>query len=370
MSFICLLCSIITLGSLEAGIKVNRDYFVEQTKIPAGSDIILLGTDTGVRYQLLDSKRSVGFVTQDCVSIQGEFVILGKDCPIYDTASSQLSNNTISAGRRFKQFLLVNTSTSKIMYGGKRYEVPSDILRFVMPSTLNAESYDPVSIEAVVKLSKEKAVVSPYIDKAMYVSTQLGVFASFDAKKWYRLKKLEARKYEIAVTQDGWLVADTLVSRDFGRNFEEFFPSYALPYKDTSVKGILISPHGVNAVYLTLSSTASPSDITLYMLTSQELGWRKIYPAVDGSMVTVPVEDTFTSILKFINNKWLKAGKHPKKGKVDIEDIELGGKGAERNVSIMVTTVDKEKKNYHVSLQLSYTISDGWKVLDEKWSLI
>ncbi len=358
--------------ALHAGIKMNADYNVQGTVLSKDADVILMGTDNAIWYELFESKKSIGFVKQDCVGIQGESLFLEKECDLYNNIFQELApKNKLSAGRKFKDFRLTNSSVSTIMYSGKTYQVPSEILKFVRPNKVETSIYDPVPIEAVIKLRKENILVSPYIDKTMYVSTVLGVFTSFDAKKWYRLKKLEPRKYEIAVTQDGWLLADNLVSRDFGRNFEELFPSFAFPYKDAYIKGILISPQGVNAVYLTFSSRSNAGNMTLYMLLSSERGWRKIYPASEGSVVIVPAEDAMTSILKFLNNKWLKNNKYSKKGFVDIEDIDVNGEGISRNVSMMVTRkFGGNKKNYRVSLLLDYDALKGWTVNNEKWSLI
>jgi len=358
--------------SLYAGIKIGADYNVQGTVLPKDADVILMGTDNAIWYELFESKKRIGFVKQDCVGIQGESLLLEKECDLYnDVVKDVTPNKKLTSGRKFKDFRLTNSSVSTIMYSGNTYQVPSEILKFVRPNKIEESIYDSVPIEAVIKLRKENILVSPYIDKTMYVSTILGVFTSFDAKKWYRLKKLDSRKYEIAVTQDGWLLADNLVSRDFGRNFEEFFPSFAFPYKDAYVKGILISPQGVNAVYLTFSSRSNSGNMTLYMLLSSERGWRKIYPSSEGSVVIVPAEDAMTSILKFLNNKWLKNNKYSKKGLIDIEDIDVVGEGISRNVGMMVTrTINGNKKNYRVSLLLDYNALKGWTVNNEKWSLI
>lgn len=366
-----ILLTMLLCQSVYPGIKTDRDYSTGESVIASGSEVLLLGTTTSVWYELFEHKRSVGFVQQDCVGIQGEYLFLEKNCNLYSHPVPIKPLMVLSSGKRFKDFMVSSSSTSSIMHAGKKYEVPSEILKFTRPSEMDPESYVPVSIEAVVKLKKENVMISPYIDKTMYVSTILGVFTSFDGKKWYRLKKLEPRKYEIAVTQEGWLVADTMVSRDFGMSFQEFFPSFALPYKDAYVKGIIASPQGINAIYLTFSSRANSGNMTLYTLISPEQGWRKIYPVADGSAVTIPAEDAMSSILKFINNKWLRNNKHSKRGKVDIEDIELGGEGSSRIVSMMVTTfANGKKKNYHVSLSLDYEAKNGWTISNEKWSFI
>ncbi len=366
-----LLLAMLLCQSVYPGIKTAKDYNTGDKVIPSGSDVLLLGTSTSVWYELFEGKKSVGFVKQDCVGIQGDHLFLENDCSVYSHPLPVRPVMSFSAGRRFKNFLVSSSSISNIMYSGKKYEVPSEILSFVRPTEMDPESYLPISIEAVVKLKKENVIISPYIDKTMYVSTILGVFTSFDGKKWYRLKKLEPRKHEIAITQEGWLVADTMVSRDFGNSFEEFFPSFALPYKDAYVKGILASPQGINAIYLTFSSRANSGNMTLYTLISPEQGWRKIYPVTEGTPVIIPAEDAMSSILKFINNKWLRNNKYSKKGKIDIEDIELGGSGPSRIVSMMVTTlIDGKKKNYHVSLSLDYSASRGWAISNEKWSFI
>ena len=358
--FLTFFLSILLFSQSYAEIRTNKDYTVDGTIIPANSDVLVLGTKTTMWYELYEGKKSVGSVQQDCVSIQGEFLVLTKSC-----------QTKYGVGHRFKKFFISNKSQSQIMFAGKQYDIPSELLSFVRPSNMDPESYEPVSIEVVIKLKKENVIVSSYIDRTMYVSTILGVFTSLDGKKWYRLKKLEQRKYEIAVTQEGWIIADTLVSRDFGKSFEEFFPSFAEPYKDAYVKGILISPQGVNAIYITFSSKLDPSDMTLYMLVSLEQGWRKIYPVADEASVTVPAEGSLSSILKFINNKWLKNNKYSKRGRVDIEEIDVAGTGSSRTVSMMVSTyINGVEKDHHVSLSLIYEIKKGWSVVKEKWSFI
>ncbi|MFH1224008.1 MAG: hypothetical protein V1647_06680, partial [Pseudomonadota bacterium] len=176
----------------------------------------------------------------------------------------------------------------------------------------------------------------------------------------------------ISVTQEGWLLCDNFVSKDFGRNFTEFFPSYAFPYKDSFVKSILVSPQGGNSIYLTFASQASQSDITLFVLADVNQGWKKVYPTVNGKVITIPVEDTMTSVLNFVNNRWLRSNKFSKKYKLDLEDIEIGGTGAARTATMLVKTVSTRNKtqDYNVIVYLNYSDNKGWAVSDEEWRLI
>jgi hypothetical protein len=122
---------------------------------------------------------------------------------------------------------------------------------------------------------------------------------------------------------------------------------------------------------MTFSTSTDSSSITLFILNRMEDGWKKIYPTVDGKVTSVPVEDTMTSILNFINNKWMSANKYSKKRKLELEDINISGSGSNRTVSLVLRTSNsKVAKDYQVVLSLDYLMDKGWKVVDEKWRFI
>ena len=102
-------------------------------------------------------------------------------------------------------------------------------------------------------------------------------------------------------------------------------------------------------------------------------GWKRIYPTVDGKVITVPAEDSMTSILRFVNNHWLQSNRYSKKYRLDLEDIEVLGEGRSRSVSMIIkaiSSIKKRSRNYHVALSLDYVPEQGWVVKDEKWRFI
>ncbi|MCX6112809.1 MAG: SH3 domain-containing protein [Proteobacteria bacterium] len=365
-----------------AKIVTVRDIFIDsasidkntkiKTMIPEGTEVVVEGTKTSSWYQVFEGDNSKGYVQPDCVSLKGANLAITKICPLRSEPTETIpSVSTLAFGKEFKKFSLKTVSEQQIAFNGNLKWINSSLLKFIPEGLSDAELFEPAPIEEVVNLKKENAIISQYIDKTMYVSTALGVFMSYDAKKWYRIKKLESRKYEIAITQDGWLLADNLASRDYGKSFSEFFPSYAFPYKDSYVKSIMTSPQGNNAVYLTFSTRSDSSNITLFVLNRIEDGWKRIYPTVDGKVMSVPVEDTITSILNFINNKWINTNKYSKKRKLELEDINITGNGSKRTVSLgLRTSSSKVSKDYQVVLSLDYLMDGGWKIVDEKWRFI
>jgi len=360
-------------GSLSAKVSVLKDLKLGDKTVPKSTEVIVMSTEASNWYQLFDNnKKEKGFVQADCVSILGKELLMSKTCSVkkepYDN-SAELGK-AVKDGK-YKFFALSKASQSSVMFNGKIYKVPSSVLKFSQDD-LDTSRLEEAAIETVVKLKKEKMFVSPYVDKTVYVSTSVGVFASFNGRKWFRLKKLEPRKYEIGVTEDGWLLADNLVSKDYGRNFSEFFPSHAYPYKDAYVKSIVVSPQGGNSIYLTFSTPIDTSEITLFVMSDVNSGWKRVYPTVDGKIVTVPAEDSMTSILSFVNNSWLQTNRYAKNYRLDLEDIEVGGEGRYRSVSMLIKAVSSVKKsrNYHVALSLDYVTEKGWVVREEKWRFI
>lgn len=373
MRTVLAVCLFILPAFLNAKIVTVKDVDVATgVVVPASSEVLVMGERTSAWYEVFENKKSLGFLFHDCVSIQGNDLSTVKECGIRkEPLETAEIYRTVPKDKTFSKFVVYTSSLSNIMYNGKPYWISSNLLKFEHEA-MNVDRFDPVEIGTMVKLKKEKIYISPYLDKAMYVSTELGVFTSTDGKKWYRIKKLEPKKYEIAVTQEGWLIADNLVSKDFGRNFTEFFPSYAFPYKDSFVKSILVSPQGGNSIYLTFSTVSDRSNITLFVLADVNQGWKRVYPTEDGKVITVPVEDTMTSILGFVNNNWLGANKYSKKYKLNIEDIDVSGAGPSRTATILIKAVSKGKKtqDYNVVLSLDYSHSKGWVISDEKWRII
>ena len=365
-----------------AKIVTVRDIFIDSASIdknnkikmmiPEGTEVVVEGTNTSSWYQVFEDDKSKGYIQPECVSLKGSNLAITKICPLRSEPNETTpSVSTLSVGKEFKKFSLKTVSEQQIAYSGNLKWINSSLLKFIPEGLSDTEIFETVPIEEVVNLKKETSVISPYIDKTMYVSTALGVFMSYDGKKWYRIKKLESRKYEISVTQDGWLLSDNLVSRDYGKSFSEFFPSYAFPYKDAFVKSIIVSPQGNNAVYLTFATKSDPGNITLFILNRIEDGWKRIYPTVDGKIPNVPVEDTITSVLNFINNKWMSTNKYSGKRKLELEDINITGTGSKRTVSLVLRTVSsKVSKDYQVVLSLDYSTGSGWKIIDEKWRFI
>lgn len=355
----------------SSDILIKGDGSNEAVSLKAGTEAFIKDTRISMWYHLND-KGLEGFIEPECIGTKGTDLVLLKACPVYPEASSSLKPlTTAKTGIVLKNFKIHNEVEHNVVINGKPFWLSSSVLRFVHQGLDDTELYEPVSIQEIIHLKKENPIISPYIDKTMYVSTLLGVFMSVDAKKWYRIKKLEPQKYEIALTPDGWLVADNLFSKDQGRSFGEFFPAYAFPYKDTYVKSVMVSPQGNNSIYITFATSTDPSNITLFVLGKIEDGWKRIYPTADGKVFTVPVEDTVTSILGFINNKWLRVNKNTKNKKVDLDDISVSGTGNKRTVSILLRSFEKTAvKDYQVLLSLDYTVGSGWKVREEKWRFI
>jgi len=358
---------------LQAKVSFIKDVNVGDKKIPKTSDVIVTSTEASNWYQLFDNNKKLkGFVRSDCVSIQGKDLLMSKTCDLKkDPYEAAEGSDAAIQGSKYKYFNLTKSSQSSVMFNGQIYKVPSEVLKYSQDDT-DSSKYEPASIEQVVNLKKEKTFVSPYIDKTIYVSSSVGVFASFNGRKWFRLKKLDKKKYEIGVTEEGWLIADNMVSKDYGRSFSEFFPSHAYPYKDAYVKSVVVSPQGGNSIYLTFSTPIDPSEITLFVMSETNSGWKRIYPTVDGKVVTVPAEDSITSILSFVNNKWMPTTKYSKNHKLDLEDIEVAGQGRSRSVTMLIKVHSdvKKSRDYHVALSLDYVAEQGWIVKDEKWRFI
>jgi hypothetical protein len=363
----CLNAEIVTANDLFIKAETSK----EPVLIKSGTEVFAKDTRVSTWYKA-DDKKLKGFLEPDCIGTKGTDIVLIKSCPLYSEASTSLAPIImVKPGVVLKNFKLHKEVEHNVVVKGKPVWLSSSVLKFVHQDLANKDLYEPISIQEIIHLKKENPVLSPYIDKTMYVSTLMGVFMSVDAKKWYRIKKLDSKKYEITVTHEGWLIADNLFTKDQGRSFGEIFPSYAFPYRDTYVKSVMVSPQGNNSIYMTFASNTDSNNITLFVLGKMEDGWKRIYPTADGKIFTVPVEDTVTSILAYINNKWLRANKNTKNKKIELNDINVSGNGNKRTVSIMLRSFEsKDTKDYQVLLSMDYSVGSGWKVKDEKWRFI
>ena len=97
--------------------------------------------------------------------------------------------------------------------------------------------------------------------------------------------------------------------------------------------------------------------MSLFVVNDVKSGWKRIYPTIDGKILTIPVEDTMTSILRFVNSRIHKSAKPPIKGEIEVVDISIQGESKNR-VATLVTKVSSNKrmKKYLTTLTLEYNV--------------
>ncbi|MBN1113860.1 MAG: hypothetical protein JXA66_00825 [Oligoflexia bacterium] len=346
-----------------------QDINIDGNLIKKGSSLDVNDYRQDNWYQLFRDKKATGFVSEQCTEIKNTVLFITRDCPVFAAVDVLNPVRSGIAGKKdsYDFFVFYSRLLTQVVINGNEHWLPVKLLKFEPDENPSAALYELAPIDIIIKLRKENVLLSRAIDKAMYVSTEQGVFVSFNGKKWFRLKKLEKRKYEINVTCRGHLLADNLISRDYGKSFTEFFPSYAFPYKDAFVKNLMVSPHGKDSVYLTFSSYSNPNDMTLFVLNRVEDGWKRIFPTIGDEIFVVPVEDTMTSVLRFVY-KWINKAGHPYKGRIDIEDISIQGERSRRTATLLLKVTNHGKvSRFHTILKLSFSGDRGWTSLDEQW---
>lgn len=370
-----LLCFL--LNFIDCKIIINEDIFVESSLaedlnksiLPKNSEVFVLNSRINTWYEL---KKEKGFVESNCAEARLYKLCFVNDCKIRkNTSNSSAVLSTILKGECVDSFLVVNTKEYEVLFENSKFWVLSDYLSLVREKTNSLKDFEPVSFSTIYKLNPKETIVSPFIDKTVYISTLVGVFISHDSKKWYRLKNLDDRKYQIVVTKDGYLIADNLISKDYGKTFTDFFPIYAFPYYDTIVKKIMISDNE-NSIYITFASKSNDKDMTLFMKNIKDDFWVKVYPSIDGeNIVKIPIINIKESIISFIKTNWMLSNK--RYNKTNLVNFDIDNFGNDFIATMILDSHDYNQKTvmkHQVVLLLNFSYDKGWAVKDEKWRFI
>jgi hypothetical protein len=362
-------------------IETTRDVFIEfettkgiRSMLPSGTPVEMTDTRLSQWYELFEDKKSLGFVPADYVKVDSSGLTTTKETPLKARAEATIPGvKLLPKGKTYKFFTMLTSAEHRIKYKNQYAWLPSDTLKFIHDEIIEKNLFEAVPIGEIVKLKQEKINVSPALDKTMYIAAS-GVYLSYNGREWYRITRFQYDKHAIAVTTQGYLLVDNLISKDYGKTFQEFFPAYAFPYEDSYIKNIMTSAQENGAVYISFSAGSNPNLISLYVLGNSEAGWKRIYPTIEGAVITVPMEDTMTSVLKFVN-LWLirvqsqaKAKSTAVRGNLELEDISVQGIGRDRTATLVLKTGSQSNvKKYLTTLSLRYEAEKGWQITDEKW---
>jgi len=345
--------------SLFSLIKLKENLKIEDIEIKKDSTLIILETKLETWYEIFDAKKSIGFASSACASVDLTGLVLKKSCILYSNPSvSSNPKSLIDEEKVYKIYLVKNIPVLYVAYKDKKFYLNYTSV-YIDPE--QQKNLVKIPIENVVKMNKDKIYISSSFDKTMYFTSSQGLFMSYNGKDWYFNSTLDKKKYEIAITEKGWIIADNLYSTDYGINFSEIFPKYAFPVKDAYVKNILASPTAKSDLYLTFSSKKDSSQMILYVLNTEKIeeGWKRVYPNIDGSLQIVKVDDSFTSIVNFISNYLIKQKKI-----YEIQDVNIKENENSWDASLLLTS---KKDKYIVNMNLVYNLSKSWQILKETW---
>jgi len=348
---------------------ISKDVYLktdeQEVHITKGERVKLSKTRYNEWLELFEKNKKKGFLSKDCADFNDNAIRLKKECPMY----SESNNNSkivkiLAKDELYTLFNIKRVPECCITYKSKELCLDVETLKFENPLNVDSEFYQQISIDDILKIKGSDIFVSQFIDKTMYYAGNSGVYSSFNGKQWFKLKKLEPRQYAIAITDEGWLLADNLISKDFGKTFLEFFPNYAFPGSDYNVKSVIYSPGGMGTVYLTFYKKNDDSNLVVFVLNEFAKGWKKVYPIASNQVDEIPQEDTTTAVLRFVN-EWLDS----KKFELDNIGIQSFGN---KVVAALVLRESSNKKNdrFYTVLKLEFAYTGGWKLLDEKWRAI
>lgn len=358
--------SLLIIFSISPLIKLKHDINIDGKLILKNSDVSILESKLNPWFEIFKNQKSIGFIKFEDANISDKGLLVKAKTFVFSCPSLECKTTTINIDQQlYEVYLLQNMPSVFASYGGIKFWLdPKNII--IDPS--GTEALKKIPIEEIVKIKSERIYTSPYFDKTMYFSTDTGLYMSYNGKDWYTNKSIDKKAYKISVTKEGWVLLDNLYSKDFGINFSELFPKYAYPFKDAVVKSIISSPEGKTDIYLTFSSASNTSEMVLFVLDTKKIeeGWKRVYPNQDGKLISVKVQDSFSSILSYINASSINSQKY---NDLDIEDLTISNENDIWIASLLLRD-SKSKKNKILSIKLKYNLEKGWQTLEQVWKKI
>lgn len=347
-------------------IKLKNNINIDGKLILKDSDVAILESKLNPWYEIFKNQKNIGFVKFEDAEVLNKGLLKKAKTYIYSCPALECrANNYEEEEKTYDVYLLQNLPSVHVSYSGIKFWL--DPKNIIIDPTSTAV-LKKVPIEDIVKIKSGKIYTSPYFDKTMYFSANLGLYMSYNGKDWYTNISLDKKDYKISITKEGWVLLDNLYSKDFGINFSELFPKYAYPFKDAVVKSIISSPEGKTDIYLTFSSASNISEMVLFVLDTKKIdeGWKRVYPNQDGKLISVKVQDSFSSILSFINNSFINSQKN---NNLDIEDLTISSENDIWIASLLLRDSKINKKKI-LNLKLRYNLETGWQIIEQIWKKI
>jgi uncharacterized protein YgiM (DUF1202 family) len=364
--------------NLNSNVYTKTDVFVDafnlnkkntlKALIPKNTKLSVKEIKNKRWYEVFENKKSLGYVENDCVKTSFREILFYKNCELKSEPDESFASiKTIKKGTKFTEFKIKDTNYYKVKYKNKFVWLKENKLKLIIIPEINSKELTSVAFKDFLKHKRIKTKVSPFLDKTVYVTTDKGIFLSYDSKKWFKIKRFKSKNHVLEIDKKGYLYIDNYISMDYGKTFKEIFPSYAFPYKNTFIRSLMISPQDKDSIYLTFASKEDQDNITMFVLDKDKKVWKKVYPSVDGKKyVTVPAEDSSISVLKFLNEKWIK-----KINNADhLQNLSVYNSDDGKIKTRMLINNKKEKTKHEVTMVLGYDISKGLKVIKEIWRVI
>lgn len=350
MIYIFLLIINFTFGLVRLKDNLN----INGKLIPRDHDLIILNSKLISWYKLYEEKSILGYVDKKCTNISSKGIIVLENCIIFKKPNE--SSDVVSILKKDKTYTIykdIEILFLNLSYKGIKFWINSSKV-YIEPKDIS--ELQKVDIEKIVKINDKKIYTSKNFDKTMYFSSYNGLYISYNGKDWYKNESLKEKKYEITITKQGWVIADNLYSKDFGITFSELYPEYAFPFKETYVKSVIASPQSEFDIYMTFSSYKNNDKIALFVINTKNIndGWKKIYPNKDNKLISIKVEDTFTSVLNYSNNYISKKYKS-----FEINDISIKKDNNKYYVDLLLSN---NKNELILILELAYNIETGWEI--------
>lgn len=361
---------------LNSSVYTKADIFVDAFSLKKDTVKALIPKETEVKIDEIKSKRwyevfedgiSIGYVLNSCVKTSFREILFYKNCELRSEPDESLASiKSIKKGTKFSEFKIKDVNYYRVNYKNKLLWLKENKLKLVTLPIVSSDELNKVTFKEFLENKRIKTFVSSFLDKTVYVLTNNGIFLSYDSKNWFKVKRFKSKNHALEIDRNGVLYIDNYVSSDYGRTFQEIFPSYAFPYKNTFIRNLMISPQDKDSIYLTFASKEDQDNITMFVLDKGKKVWKKVYPSIDGAKyITVPAEDSSVSVLKFLNEKWIN--------KIDktnhLQNLSISSSCGQVKTKMLVRD-KKEKTKHEVTMILKYDNLEGLKVIKEVWRVI
>lgn len=324
----------------------NKDIFAEsintKTKkfIPANTRLRLLNQKINKWFKIFE--QTTFYIEANCVEIEKNILKLKKVCAKYKKPYSNLhSFGSLNGTESFEYFSSIIVPQYEVKYNKEILIIEAKYLKFKL--NFDKKHYEKIPIATVSKI-KTKVISSKNIDKTSYMATQYGILISQNSKDWYRILNFKNKKYKIAITDEGCLLANTLYSCDFGKTVKDLFPPYAIFGQKLSFNELLYSPNGMGLIFL--SFLKKPSTRHTYIYSKSTQLWERIHPNPQFTFAPTSVQKIADNFIKDMKKKY---------------NIKIKETHYSQSEQYIYISINGEIKKQKLSITKVFTFHNGWE---------